>query len=560
VKQPRWARPIRVSAIAATAAAGFSGLVALLYLIGQRVYPGTSDGATIILQGQAIAHGNLLLSRWVLTLDSYWLSESLLSALVSGPLGLHPQLLNLEPAVSVALFTCAAMLVAASTGAGAGVTRRARLVGAATVLALVVFATPTFQQFALSGAWHVSTALFALGAFVALRTGRFDWRWVLGVVCLVAGLLSDLELVAYAVIPLACAAAVAALRDRDWRTLVPPIAAGAASVAGFEVCRAVATTLGGFRTVKPLPVVLGSRTLYNFGTFAHYGAEFLGWAPSSTTASSLPPDAAARVLTWAHAATGAFIVFAVALALVNMVRGVARARRQARPGSSAAGAAGAVAASSDVSTALPLDELLFFATVGAAATFIFQSQSGQVSDARYLTAATLFAITIAGRTTAAYLPKIAGLAPHIRRAVATGAIALALIFTAVLADGLSAPAAGTPARMLANWLAAHHLDNGIGDYWAASLTTLESSGQVVVRPVSASPDGKLHANGALIDADWYSGQRFEFLVLKDPSFDNVTMAAARRTFGTPAHIYHLGIYHVLVWAGPIGVPRPARPA
>jgi hypothetical protein len=527
--------------------AGVVGLVVFFYFIGLHVYPGNSDKATIILEGQAVAHGNVLLHGWSVTLDSYWTTDALISALTVLAVGARAQLVHLEPAIVLALTTGAGMLAAAD----AGTTRRARWAGAATVLVLVALAAPEFQHFLLAGAWHVSTALVALGAFFALRSGRFGLFWGLGVALLALGCLGDLETVAYGVVPVACAGLVAVRRDRSWQAGSAPVGAAAASVVAFLAARRIAVALGAFRTVKPWPLAPLHRVLANVPAMGHYSAQLLGIMPPSP-ATGFVPHGAARLLVWSHLIGGLVIVGAVVLAVVALATVLLRG-----------GTAEAPARESRSETPpVRIEDMLVFAVAGSAVSFLFQSEAGSVADARYLTAGALFATILAGRTVASRAAELIR-APW-RRPVAAAAATLVLLFGAVTGIELGSANYPAPAQTLTSWLESHHLDAGLGDYWAASITTLESGGRVHVRPIAAGANGLLGAIGGQTDTAWYRGSDFEFVVIKEPSWDRVSVSAARRTFGPPDHLYRLGIYRVLVWDRPVVVfPRPrlvAQPA
>jgi hypothetical protein len=540
---------------ALAAGAGLVGLVAFFYFIGLHAYPGNSDKATIILEGQSIAHGNLLLHGWSATLDSYWTTDALISALTVLAVGARSQLVHLEPAIVVALVTGAGMLAAAD----AGTTRRARWAGAGTVLVLIGLAAPEFQHFLLAGAWHVSTALVAIGAFFALRSGRFGRWWVVGVALLVLGCLGDLETVAYGMVPVACAGLVAMRGERSWRSGLAPVSAAAASVAIFLLTRRIVVALGGFRTVKPWPLAPWHRVLANVPAMARYTEQLLGMRPPSP-ATGFQPAGVARVLDWAHLAGGLVIAAAIILALVTMamaiVRGQAgRSDRLASDGDSGSHRLGGGLACDSGQSVVRVEDMLLFAVAGSALSFLFQSEAGSVADARYLTAGVVFASILAGRTVAS---RVSGLVvARWRRAVAAGAAAVVVLLASVTAIELGSANYPAPAQMLTSWLEAHHLDTGIGDYWAASIITLDSGGRVVVRPVAADAQGRLGEIGGQTDTSWYHGPGFEFVVIKQPSWDHVTVLAARRTFGRPDHIYKLGIYQVLVWNAPVTLlPRP----
>ena len=82
------------------------------------------------------------------------------------------------------------------------------------------------------------------------------------------------------------------------------------------------------------------------------------------------------------------------------------------------------------------------------------------------------------------------------------------------------------------WLEAHDLRWGIGDYWAASITTVQSSGAVIVRPVAAGNGGALQQMTTLSSPSWYAGQEWQFLVYGKPFIDNVDLDAALEDLGT----------------------------
>ena len=65
-------------------------------------------------------------------------------------------------------------------------------------------------------------------------------------------------------------------------------------------------------------------------------------------------------------------------------------------------------------------------------------------------------------------------------AVAGGGLCLFLV--AASATQCRVPGRPDPVATLASFLEAHHLHEGIGDYWSAAITTVESGGKVVVRP------------------------------------------------------------------------------
>jgi hypothetical protein len=115
------------------------GLVWILYLSSVHSLPPSSDGATVVLEGKAMAGGNFLLNHWGLSLDSFWLVDVPLYAIAVLIGGVHHQLLNLIPAVEGA----------AVVGTGAWIACRGHrrvpgVFAAGTVIMILGLPTPGF--------------------------------------------------------------------------------------------------------------------------------------------------------------------------------------------------------------------------------------------------------------------------------------------------------------------------------------------------------------------------------------------------------------------------------
>jgi hypothetical protein len=202
-----------------------------------------------------------------------------------------------------------------------------------------------------------------------------------------------------------------------------------------------------------------------------------------------------------------------------------------------------------------LDDVLVVAVFGSAATFVVLAVSG-VPGARYLVASIVFATVLSGRIVAQAFERLRS--GRTTRAICVIGVAISLCFAVGLGFAVSQPAPVQSASTLASWLEAHDLRNGVGGYWAASITTVESKGAVTVRPVLADPDGKLGRYMKLSSASWYAGQHFQFLVYETPVYQDVDSVSATKTWGPPAHTYVVGGYHVLVWSAAFSVaPFPS---
>ena len=197
-----------------------------------------------------------------------------------------------------------------------------------------------------------------------------------------------------------------------------------------------------------------------------------------------------------------------------------------------------------------LDDVLVIAIFGSVLTFVVLAVNG-VPGARYLVAAVVFASVLAGRIVAQAWQRLRP--GRMTRAICVVGVAVSLCFAAGLGCTLAQPVAAQSASTLASFLEAHHLRNGVGGYWAASITTVESKGAVTVRPVWANQEGKLGRYMKLSSAGWYAGQQFQFLVYETPVYQGVDSTSATKTWGPPAHIYVVGGYHVLVWSDTFSV-------
>jgi hypothetical protein len=101
---------------------------------------------------------------------------------------------------------------------------------------------------------------------------------------------------------------------------------------------------------------------------------------------------------------------------------------------------------------------------------------------------------------------------------------------------------------LADWLVAHHYTDGVAGYWQANSTTVDSGGQVLVAPIAYQSARPWRWESP---ASWYqpNAHRATFVVaVADPNAPGVvTVAAARKSFGAPAHEYQVGQYVVMVY-------------
>src|SRR5260221_14626195 len=91
---------------------GMSALL-LFELAAHHLNAGNSDGATVVLEGQALATGNLSLAGWTLSFDSFWTIDAPVYALAEGIFGVRPLLLTIVPSLLAALVLLLSLHLAA---------------------------------------------------------------------------------------------------------------------------------------------------------------------------------------------------------------------------------------------------------------------------------------------------------------------------------------------------------------------------------------------------------------------------------------------------------------
>lgn len=507
-------------------------LTYLLYLSSVHSYSGSSDGASVILEGKALL-GNFTLTHWALSLDSFWLVDAPLYAVAVLLAGVHPQLMHLVPAV----------IAACVVGMGAWIAQRDRgrlpgLVAVAVVVALLGLPTHALAQFFLIGPFHVATTLWCLIAFVALRRGRFGWGWLVAVVFLAAGLLGDLQTLVLGTAPIALAGLVAMFRQRQWRAGAPALAAALGSTVLAELVRRIALAIGTYSIGAANPRAAFHQMIHNVYHAIKYGAALGGVGTHAFGALTVPPG-----LEVAHAIGLCLCVLAVVLALAAIVRAVlfgagSRDREDV--------------AQSGWPEATWFEDVLAFAFLGGCATYVWFALNASSPFARYLTSAVVFGSILGARLAGRVAERVRNGWPRIALASVAGLVAIG--YVATFANTLTVAPPGQAAVQVATYLKDHHLTKGVGDYWSASIVTVESSDAVVVRPVVAlDSDGHVVRYTRLSTSAWYGGG-FQFLVYNATAvWDGVDEQSAVATFGSPTHAAMVGPYEVLTWSHDISV-------
>lgn len=506
---------------------GVFGLVWLLYLSSVHSLPPSSDGATVILEGKAMAGGNFTLNHWALSLDSFWLVDVPIYAIAVLIGGVHHQLLNLVPAIEAA-----AVVVTGAWIASRGHKGWAGVFAAGTVVVVLGLPTHAFAGYFLLGPLHVATTLWCLIAFIALRRARFSWGWFLAVIILAAGLLGDFQTLVLGVIPVGLAAIVAALRTRLWRAGAPGLAAALASLVLAEGVRRIVRFVGTFTIAPANPRAPFHQMVLNLHHIVTYGAALEGVGSSVFGPPSVPP-----VVQAAHAVGLALGVVAVLLGLVSVVRSSVTAKESHALGDPPEW---------DSHETIWLEDAMVFGFFAGCGTFVWLSLTSSIAFGRYFTAAIIFGAILAGRL-------VGKIAEH--ASIGWSKVALAGIAVLVTAgsastfvSSITATAPVQPVSQLARYLEQHHLTRGIGDYWSASIVTVVSSDEVVVRPVSTLAGGEQIGRYLRQSSSTWYGGGFQFLVYNAVvPWDDVEAESALASFGPPRHVAVVGRWQVVTY-------------
>ncbi len=495
----------------------------------------SSDGATVVLQGKAVASGNFVLHGWNLSLDSWWTLDVVLYALATALAGVKLELLFAVPAVIAALVVMVGMSIARRGHRGA-----AALAGSATVLAVLALPTHAFANYFIAQPIHVSTALYALVAFMGLRQARFGWGWSVSVVFLAAGLLGDLQMASYGVVPALLAGFVAMRRRRSWRAGWPAVAAAVCSVLLALGVRRVVVALGGFTIGATNRAPSMHQMWANLTHVPIQLAQLFGIADTSQGTGGVP-----LVLEAVHVLAALLLIFCFVAAVVGLMRGVLRGHLPGgHPGTPATGEL----------EPWRLDDLLVLGTIGCFFNFVYLSHSSSGS-LRYLTASVIFMSILAGREVTRWWAKPRR-AEARRRAKALAVVSIGC-FLASFGLQVRFPVDNPPIAGLVAFLEARNLSSGVGDFWAASLTSVWSNGKVNIRPLVPNADGVLEAFNRGETPGWYVGQRFQFVVYPTSTGANATNGVsyltASKTWGIPTRTYSTSGYEVLLWSHPIEV-------
>jgi len=525
----------------------------------------SSDGASNILQAQAMLHGNPLLRGWWTSDVSFYTTELPEYALVVAARGVSPDVVHLCGALTYTLAVALAGLLARGRATGRAGLRQAGIAVAIMLAPSVLGGTEVF----LENPDHFGTSVPVLLVLLLLDwgEGRDDvtaprWYVPIAVGALLAWTQVGDELsLAAATVPVAAvcgfrlAATVARRRPRTglrWDGLL--LAGALVSVPLADLAERALRAAGGFDQ-RPIP---GTR-LASLGQLP-VNADAL-WQSLVLLFGANNPGTPKRAITIANhvplVLSADLHVIGLAAAGAGLVAGVAAgffgwpARPLGQPGQPGRADRDRV------------DQILVVAIGVTVAAALASTVMTSLSSAHEVAILLPLGAVLAGRT----LPSAArALVERIVRAraataatmptIATAATAATVALAGWLAIGVAEagyaatwPAAPVPVQNVAAWLVAHHQRDGLAAYWQGAATTVASGGRVVVAPVAGTGAAADHWEAS---SAWYqpSQGRATFVIAElrpDAAEDALTVANVRARFGPPAAACHVGGDLVLLY-------------
>ena len=491
-------------------------LLFLAYLKQASTLPVMSDGASNALQAWDMLHGNLLLRGWTLTDISFYTLDLPEYMLTEAARGLGTSAADLASALTYTLVVVGAALLAKGRADGReGVVRV--LLAAGIMLAPPLGGTSSTL---LNDPDHTLTQVPLLLVWLLVDRARPRWQVPVAVTVLLAWAGVADPLVAYeGVLPLAAVCAFRLYRRRErlighlheyWYELA--LGAGAVVSAGIaEVALRLIRQAGGFTVTPPdtmfsaVDAVASHLAITAESILVVFGADF--------SKQQLGPHAGIALV---HLAGVALAAWAVARALRRF-------------------------AASELAV-----QVLAVAMIALLAAYTFSGSPNIVGGPHEIVGVLPIGAVLAGRLLAGQL---------IRGRHLTALAAVLACYGLVLAHDVVQPPSYDTNGQLAAVLRAHHLKYGLATYWNASSVTVDSGGQVAVRPVNRNTSGRVDAVQRDTVASWYDPRQHyaNFLVLPRPHLSCVQgsprqwLDQVTAQFGAPAATYKAAGYTIMVW-------------
>jgi hypothetical protein len=505
-----------------------------LYFRQSQLAAFNADGASNMLQAQAMLHGNLLLKGWWSADVSFYTTELPEYMIVELFRGLRPEVVHLSGALTYTLMVLLAALLARGRATGwAGLTR-ALIAGGIMLAPAILGGTEIF----IENPDHAGTAVPILALFLLVDRAPERW-WVAVIVCLGLAWIQvgdQLTLVA-ATAPIAGVAVVRlgllAVRRRplaEYRFDALLFAAAAVSNELANLAQKAIRDLGGF-DLRSLPQqLIAPRSEWRAN--AHVMLQVIRLLfGASNPGSQFPQLAPIASLHW----------IGLALAVAGLVAGIAMffLPRTDR-----------------------MSQVVTLATLATLVAGVCGTLVQTLPAAHEVAILVPLGAVLAGRLLPPLVParwlsirgvRGAPVAVRARTALTTGAVAVLAAWLAASLAALCYAATwapqGPPEQRLVNWLVSHHYTNGLAEYWQGSTTTVASGGQVLVAPLTPV---SLQVRRWEASTSWYdpANRDANFVIaVVNPGVapGGLPVPLVRQHFGHPAHQYTIGPYVVMVY-------------
>jgi len=521
-------------------------LLFLAYLGESRTLPVNSDGAGNALQAWSMLHSNPLLHGWILTDVSFYTTELPQYMLVELARGLGPDVIHVAAAMTYTLLVLLVALLAKGRASGRAAAARMLLAGGILLAPSLGLDAGTL----LSSPDHTGTMVPLLVMWLIVdRAGR---RWYVPVaagIILALATVADTATLLEGTVPVIIVCLLRLLGDR--RPGMPRrfelAMAGAAAVSAVTAWLTIRLirASGGF-VIHPVPLAVGfakpgalERHLRDTaeGLVVLFGGSFFGGHSQPNPgffgdfAGPNPAVGALHLVGLALAAwalciavrrlfrTTEFVVAGLAVAVLLIISAYLVSRLS-----------GAFISVREIAGVLPMTAVL----------------AGRLLPDRL--AAWMRAGPVDGRPRAGQPDRSR---PGSRRLAAAAAVSVLLVAGAGYAANLAynATRRAVPAQYhpVADWLAAHHLECGLGGYWQANSITLQTLGRVAVRTIYLR-NGDASVGGWETQESWYNPRlHHAYFVVESRGKGDLNPAWLTESFGRPAHVYRVADSTVLTW-------------
>lgn len=499
-----------------------------LYLRQSLLAPFNADGASNMLQAQAMLHGNVLLKGWWSADVSFYTTELPEYMLVELVRGLRPDVVHICGALTYMLTVLLGAMLGRGRAKGREGLVRALVAGGIMLAPGVLGGTEVF----LENPDHAGTAVPVLALFLLLDRAPERW-WVPPAACLVLAAIQigdQLGLVA-ATAPIAGVAAarlaMLALRRRPLREYWYDAALLAAAAASYELANVTLRAIrkfGGYvqaplpkQLIAPMSQVRGNLHVVLQSIQLLFGANYQGKHPQLNLSAEL------------HWAGLGLAAAGLAVAVATFI-----ASRTDR-----------------------VSQIVAAATIAVLVAGVFGTLIQSLAYAHEVAILLPLGAVLAGRMLPPLLPaRWWDAGPDRHKSSRRAAAVVFSVLGVWLAAGLAAlcfaaswAPLGPPQQQLATWLASHHYTEGLAEYWQANSTTVVTGGQVRVAPVTPVSLDVRHWEAS---SAWYdtAQSRADFVIAaSDPSVPpgGLSIPTVTRKFGQPAREYTVGPYVVMVY-------------